>query len=116
LVPFGSLEQLTSPEILLGHELDRIARAGHGVYAGLTGRDDTSPAAVQWERLAERYKESTRAQADHIAIAVGALGYRIVPGAAKIELVPEELDSLAEIEHWRWCVERKAAGWSHGAA
>ncbi|HEY2885775.1 MAG TPA: NAD-binding protein [Rhizomicrobium sp.] len=115
LVPFGSLEQLTSPEILLGHELDRIARAGHDVYAGLAGRDDTSPASVPWERLAERYKESNRAQADHIAIAVGAIGYRIVPGAAKIELVPEELDSLAEIEHWRWCVERKAAGWTYGA-
>jgi hypothetical protein len=70
---------------------------------------------VPWERLAERYKESNRAQADHIAIAVGAIGYRIVPGAAKIELVPEELDSLAEIEHWRWCVERKAAGWTYGA-
>lgn len=115
LVPFGSLEQLTSPEILLGHELDRIARAGHDIYAGLAGRDETSPASVPWERLAERYKESNRAQADHIAVAVGALGYRIVPGVAKIELLSEELDRLAEIEHWRWCVERKAAGWTYGA-
>jgi len=115
LVPFGSLEQLTSPEILLGHELDRIARAGHDVYAGLAGRDESSPASVPWERLAERYKESNRAQADHIAIAVDALGYRIVPGATKIELLAEELDRLAEIEHWRWCVERKAAGWKYGA-
>jgi hypothetical protein len=114
LVPFGSLDQLTSPEILLGHELDRIARAGHEVYAGLAGRDEASPASVPWERLAERYKASNRAQADHIAIAIGALGYRIVPGAAKIELTGEELNRLAEIEHWRWCVERRAAGWTYG--
>jgi len=116
LVPFGSLDQLTSPEILLGHELDRIARSGHEVYAGLLGRDEASPASVPWERLAERYKASNRAQADHIAIALGALGYRIVPGAPKIELTGEELNRLAEIEHWRWCVERKAAGWTYGPA
>jgi hypothetical protein len=116
LVPFGSLEQLTSPEILLGHELDRIARACHEVYSGLAGRGDASPASVPWERLAERYKASNRAQADHMAIAVGALGYRIVHGASKIELRGDELDRLAEIEHWRWCVERRAAGWKFGGA
>src|SRR5690242_3178239 len=115
LVPFGSLGQLTSPEILLGHELDRIARAGHDVYAGLAGRDESSPASVPWERLAERYKESNGAQADHIAIAVDALGYRIVPGATMIELLAEGLDRPAEIEHWRRGIERKAAAWKYGA-
>ncbi len=114
LVPFGSLDQLTSPDILLGHELDRIARAGHEVYSGLTGRDETSPASVPWERLAERYKASNRAQADHIAIALGALGHRIVPGVTKIELTGEELMRLAEIEHWRWSIERRATGWTYG--
>jgi hypothetical protein len=113
LVPFGSMQLLTSPEILLGRELDRLARAGHEVYASSTGQGERSPASVSWEHLAERFKASNRAQADHMATALNAVGYRIVPGVTKTELSHQDLERLAEIEHWRWCVERRSAGWKY---
>jgi voltage-gated potassium channel Kch len=114
LVPFGALEQLTSPEFLLGHELDRLARAGHEVYSSATQKDDNSVASVPWERLAERFKASSRAQADHIPIAVRAIGYRIVGGASQVELAEQDVERVAEIEHYRWCIERRSAGWTYG--
>jgi len=99
---------------LLGHELDRLARAGHDLYAGSGGFGEHAPASVAWTHLPERFKASSRAQADHMAIALGATGYRIVPGTAQIEFSLQELEQLAEIEHYRWCIERKCAGWSYG--
>lgn len=111
LIPFGALEQLTSPEFLLGHELDRLARAGHAVYSSATGLREHLSASTPWEHLAERFKASSRAQADHIAIAVGAIGYRIVPGAPQIDLPRDAVERLAEIEHCRWCIERRSSGW-----
>ena len=113
LVPFGALEQLTSPEFLVGHELDRLARAGHEVYSNTAGLGEHSGASVPWDQLAERFKASNRAQADHIAIAVGAIGYRIAPGASQIELPDADIERLAEIEHCRWCIERRSAGWMY---
>jgi len=114
LVPFGSRQQLTSPDILLGHELDSLARAGHNLYARSGGFGDNAPASVPWSHLPERFKASNRAQADHMAIALGAIGYRIVAGAAQVELSPQELEQLGEIEHYRWCIERRSAGWTYG--
>ena len=113
LVPFGALEQLTSPEFLLGHELDRLARAGHEVYSSGAQIGKIAGAAVPWERLAERFKASSRAQADHIPIAVGEIGYKIVAGASSVTLPEEDVERLAEIEHYRWCIERRSAGWTY---
>lgn len=116
LIPFGALEQLTSPEFLLGHELDRLARAGHEIYSSAVGLREHSSASTPWEHLPERFKASSRAQADHIAIATSAIGYRIVPGAPRIDLSKEDVERLAEIEHCRWCIERRSSGWTYAEA
>jgi hypothetical protein len=112
-VSFGNMHVLTSPDVLLSHGLDRLARAWHEIYLENVARTAPSPAFVPWEHLAERFKASNRAQADHAAIALRAVGYRVVAGKPKITLSDDVVEKLARIEHWRWTCERCAAGWSH---
>jgi hypothetical protein len=111
LRPFGSLSYLTSPEILLDQSLDVLARAAHEVWLE-TNTNSRSPAAVPWEKLPESYKQSNRALADYIPIRLRRCGLRLVDNAGPVLALHElEIEKLAELEHWRWCVELSSMGW-----
>lgn len=113
LVSFGDLKQLTSPKMLLGYALDRLARAAHEAYLETIGPAEHSPASVPWEHLPERYKRSNRAFADHMPALLRAVGRSLVPGVAdEQQFDAETTETLARGEHWRWCVEQWAADWS----
>ena len=114
LVPFGALSELASPEVLLDSELDRVARALHEVYLRGLPAGASSPAAVAWERLAERFKASSRDQADHLAGALRRAGYRLVAASGSPQpLEGEAEEALAQAEHWRWLTDRRASGWTY---
>ncbi len=114
LVSFGDLKQLTSPQMLLGHALDRLARAAHEAYLETMGQTEHSPASVPWEHLPERYKRANRAFADHMPALLRAVGRSLAPGEAEEpSLDSETIEALARAEHWRWCVEQWAADWTY---
>src|SRR5262249_42310604 len=118
-VPFGDLSYLTGRDLLFESALDDLARAHHAVYLEATqgGKNARGPADLPWERLPEIYKQSNRHFADHAGVKMRAAGLRLVraAGAEPIALSEPEVDRLGAIEHWRWQVERRMAGWRHGA-
>ncbi|NJL71492.1 MAG: hypothetical protein HC888_07670 [Candidatus Competibacteraceae bacterium] len=79
------------------------------------------PALTGWEVLPERYRESSRDQAESIQNALAQLDKprRIVtrkPGQSpghSAALSPEELEQLAEMEHGRWRSSKEADGWQY---
>lgn len=114
-VPFGDTASLTGPEILFDQSLDTLARAAHEVYLASAGSGN-SPAQVPWPVLPEHFKQSNRAFADHIPIKLAHIGMSLTPrigDAAQLE--PAEIESLAQMEHWRWSLEQQMQGWVHGA-
>lgn len=98
-----------------------VARRIHEVHSVERRRQITSddPALAPWDALDETLKDSNRAQADDMAFKLAAIGCAIVPagapGDAITEFTPDEIETLAEIEHGRWNAERLLSGWRWGA-
>jgi hypothetical protein len=87
-------------------------------------RDDGShnasdPSHQEWAYLGQGFRNSSRAQADHIDVKLRAVHCRRVTRAEPEKKVaaftPEEVELLAEMEHARWCAERFLAGWTLGS-
>ena len=115
VVPFGDLAYLTSMPILFENRIDDLARAHHAIYLTSQQSDGhvNSPAAVPWERLPEVYKQSSRRFAYHISAKMRASGLRLRPSKEprRLDFSIEEIERLAECEHWRWIVEHRLSGW-----
>jgi len=110
LTPFGDLGELTSTDVLIGADQDDLAHAVHDTYrAGKPRAEANRP----WNELAERFKESNRASADHIPVKLAAAGMRLTdnPGRA-VALTKAEIETMSEVEHYRWMMERQAMGWT----
>jgi voltage-gated potassium channel Kch len=115
VVAFGEVRELTAPGVLLNHELDIMARAAHEAYLETANARERSPATVPWERLPEGYKAANRSFADHIAATLRFAGHRLVMGCSSVVAFDEQtVEKLAQAEHWRWCTEQRANGWTHG--
>jgi hypothetical protein len=66
--------------------------------------------------LAEGFRHSNRMQAAAAAAFLERAGFRIESAEAPVEplvLTAEEIESLAEMEHGRWVVERLQQGWRY---
>lgn len=76
------------------------------------------PAMVEWDELPEHLRESNRAQADHIAAKLHAIGCTVRPakdgGVQPVTFSDSEIELMAEMEHDRWVSERRADGWTTG--
>jgi len=106
------------------HEYNEaMARAIHEHFvnqrlADSDRRPENDPALRPWETLREDFRESNRQQADHIAIKLRAIGCQLVPapdaGEAAAKFSPDEIETLARMEHQRWNAERWLAGWQYG--
>lgn len=111
--PFGSLAELTHPDRLLGQSLDILARAAHDNY--LKDAQPGQASSVPWELLPERFKQSNRAFTDHIQTKLNALGMRLIAlRGQRIAFSDGEIEMLAQMEHYRWCVAQRSAGWRYG--
>ncbi len=118
---FCLFDKTCSLEALLGGTHEILARAIHDNYvrhqkeAGQTSK--TNHSMVDWDLLPEDLKESNRHQAAHIEMKLKAIGCGIQPlsdwESASFEFLPEEMELLAEMEHQRWCEERRSRGWSY---
>jgi hypothetical protein len=96
-----------------------LGRSIHAAYVAERRSDGSlSPAdaaLVPWSRLPEALKASNRAQAAHIGTKLDAVGCGLVPledvDCGWFSFTRAEIELLAEMEHERWVVERRAAGW-----
>ena len=121
VVTFGPLNCCCTRELLLGQDLDTLARAIHESFVCeqlAQGRSPSEPSLQPWDRLIEQFKDSNRQQADHIPVKLRAIGCCLAPvgspGPAVGQFTGDEVELLARMEHRRWCAERFLAGWSYG--
>jgi len=113
LVGFGDLGGVVSPDSLFDDQLDAMARAVHEDY--LANSTGDSPARLPWSALPERFRRSNRAAADHIPVKLGLAGYRAVSGnEPSAPMDDAAIECMAQAEHYRWCLELKAGGWTQG--
>jgi len=121
---FSLLDRTCTPDLVIGGAHELIARAVHDAYRrqhqaqgeGDARADDHALRA--WRRLPESLKESNRRKADHIEAKLRAIGCGIERltdwDADLFTLTPGEVESLAEMEHERWCGEHLREGWRTG--
>lgn len=123
---FPLLDRTCKPELLFAGVYEILARVIHQEYLRDQRRRGATPethaALVPWEDLPEHFKESNRAQAQHVGVKLAAVGCDLAPlgaadsaGTAPVVLTPDEIERLAEMEHERWVQERKRDGWTLGA-
>ncbi len=112
-----------------GTEIDelmvtRIARAIHAIYIAetrrISGGKKNTEIHADWDRLPEEAQASNLDNARHIPTKLMAIGYRIEPEiegyrAATLVLDEEEIETMARIEHMRWCWEKRINGWISGS-
>jgi hypothetical protein len=103
LAIFGDLASLTKPDQLLEESIDLVAIAAHEAYRQSTGNS----AIPSWDNLSEQGKQSNRAFADHIPVKLAQIGHERA-------LSEEEIERLAQMEHWRWAMSLRIKGWRHG--
>jgi serine phosphatase RsbU (regulator of sigma subunit) len=112
-----------------GTEIDesmvtRIARAIHAIYIAETRRISDGKKNLEfhaeWDRLSDEVKASNLDNARHIPTKLMAIGYRIEPEvegyrAATLVLDDQEIETMARVEHMRWCWEKRINGWISGS-
>lgn len=118
VVAFGGIIQAGTVQRVLDREGESLAIALHAHYrlnqAGLTA---TSPAAIAaWNELSENLRDANRVAARHALILFAAIGYRLRPkaGTPLPAFAPDELETLARVEHKRWMADRIDRGWRFG--
>ena len=118
---FGLLDRTCTPESIRRGTHEVLARGLHEAYVQqqqtLGQTAETNPSLVEWDRLPEELRESSRAEADGIFHHLDALGYTLVPltdwDAAFFRFPEPEVERLAESEHSRYLEERLADGWRY---
>jgi voltage-gated potassium channel Kch len=119
--PFGVYEDCCDPKVLSEALDDRLAKKIHEFYA--TNRrsqkvPSTAPALQKWDELDEDFRESNRQQAAHIFVKLRTIDCEVVgqsdPRLAITEFEPDQIELLARMEHARWVIERRLAGWTLG--
>ncbi len=123
LRPIGMLAESCSVDSVVDARLDQLAQHIHGIYLAAElhngRRMGETPALCTWDELDEEFKDSCRHQADHIDVKLRAVGcLRGFRGSQKrtpaAGFSAEQIGLLAEMEHARWCAERRLSGWTHG--
>lgn len=121
IVVFDVLERACQPEFVLNGTIELLAQAIHATYVRerLAAPGPAGGGALRgWEELPESTKESNRAQAADVGTKLAAVGCGIQAwtdwtgdGPA---FTAAEIETMAELEHERWCRERRAEGWTAG--
>jgi hypothetical protein len=118
---FGSLDEQFAPDSVLHRFDEPMARAVHEAYLREMRSQDPNakPTAntAPWEELMETFRAASRAQAEHIDVKLANVECCRVPmeGSADFAFSAEEVEQLARLEHWRWCVDRWLNGWTFGS-
>jgi len=120
---FSILDQTCTPELVLGGTHEILARAFHEEYVRTQKADgetlETNPLLVEWDALSPEVKEANYRQADSIGVKLKAVNRGLAPltdwSINKNEFSPEEIESLAQMEHERWCAQFRQDGWTYAS-
>lgn len=113
--------RLVLRDVLLTAARDVLGQVIHARYVANQQGQKTSddPSMLPWETLHEDLRESNRQQADDIGAKLRAVNCGMSPVAdrepATFTFTPAEVEIMAKMEHKRWIVERRIAGWVYGA-
>lgn len=94
-----------------------IAQSIHENYRKGKTRVSTTedPANAPWAKLPDNLKESNLQQADDISSKLRRIGCTVVKAigrkVVKMTFTKDEIETMAEMEHARWNVERLLDGW-----
>jgi hypothetical protein len=121
---FGLVDRICRPEVLLDEKNELLARAIHERYVrrqrAARETPATNPNMAHWDQLPEEIRESNRNQAEHTASKLRTIGCAIVPlkdwDSTVVPFTPDEIETMARLEHERWRAEREATGWGLGEA
>jgi voltage-gated potassium channel Kch len=111
LFVFGSVDDQYAAEAVLIEKDEKLARAIHESYSAKKTSRGLNTA--RWEDLMETFRASSRAQAQHIDVKLANVQCRQIDADAMSNVVFSErqIEHLAALEHWRWCVDRWLDGW-----
>lgn len=127
IIPFGSTEELCTPEYIIHESLLNRAKRIHEVYIGQQ-KEKGIGHLEGWESLAAFKRYSNISQADHIIVKLKLLGFDITSDMleagldenlvnmikARVKsLKPDEISVLSEIEHIRWCKYHYLYNWAY---
>lgn len=122
IYPFELLDRTCNPKEVLGGIHETIAQGLHEHYVLQQERlgytPETNPSMVSWEELSEDLKESNRRQADHIGVKLKEVKCDVLLltdwDAELFQFTPEEVETLAKMEHERWMKDLLEQGWTRG--
>ena len=112
-------DEIGTPDVLLNSSVELLGRAFHEHYLQQRKAEGgTGPAVVEWMALSEDKKESNRNLARYLKQHLNMLGYQMIPQQGLMQdahpFSADEVDFLAQKEHERWVMERRAEGWRYG--
>lgn len=115
------LTRAASVDLIHDQMRDRFAREAHEVW--LEQRRKATDFGTQssdkpWDELSDDYRRASYAHVHGMSEQLQAVWYEIEP-LADWDEPPEQLpemivEAMSELEHARWCRERRAAGWRYG--
>lgn len=97
---------------------ETIARAIHEAYRDEQVRRKPSqdPSLAEWDKLLNNLQESNRQQADNILEKLHQIGCTLEKvkdrNVSLFKFTDSEIETMAEMEHGRWVVERLQDGWT----
>jgi ppGpp synthetase/RelA/SpoT-type nucleotidyltranferase len=100
---------------------EAVAQAIHEAYREKRHRtiSDQDPACADWDCLSDAFKASNLSQADDIRRKLKRIGCSMAPVSGvkgkPVDFSASEIETLAELEHGRWVVERLRDGWKFAA-
>lgn len=111
---FPTMERTCTVELVQGGSFEPLAEEIHETWRTQQLKEG-NPAPL-WKDLDESRKESSRAQARHIAVKLRTIHCAMAPlhdwDAKDFKFTQEEIEMLAAEEHNRWWRERRADGWT----
>ncbi len=123
---FTPIQNACRREIVVNERLDFLARTFHEYYLSMRNSErkpkrtgsNGDPSLRPWSELPMDLKDSNKQQADHIEVKLRTIGCELVPAGRgkgrRFSFKPEEVETLARMEHHRWNAERFINGWRHG--
>jgi hypothetical protein len=129
LVQFGATADFAAAIGLFDPDFDSLPQLFHKAYRRTAPAD--APANVPWEDLPEEFRESNRRLLVHLPAKLASAGVdvaawlrRPVPARnaqggvplPSLNADPRLLETLAQLEHRRWMMDRTLSGWRPGAA
>ena len=112
--------RLVVRDVLFGSARELLGMAVHATYLDdqKANKPPDDPSMQPWDKLRDDLKESSRKQADHIPEKLRRIGCGFIPVTGrdpiKATLTAKEIETLAEMEHDRWVIERRCEGWVFG--